>query len=193
MPPKTVSLYPGHHLIHGSLTPLKSTAQTAPRSVHPFSTAHSCDQHTDRQTHRPRYICNNRPRIYVLHACSWLTWDNGDRPPLQTRWLATILSRYGVNLWSEWSLNMIRLESSIWGGGGGWWRKAWAWLGSMTCVGGGVYATATHLLRTFLYALYFFLIFSLHCHSGNFKIGLSGTIGDNVYAIHIFGYFVFLL
>jgi len=35
-----------------------------------------------------------------------------------------------------------------------------------------------------LYLLYIFLILSVHCHSGEFKIGLGGTIRDRVYAIY---------
>jgi len=44
-------------------------------------------------------------------------------------------------------------------------------------------------IADFFCMLYIFLIFSVHCHSGDFKIGLSGTIGDNVYAV-FFRYFV---
>jgi len=61
----------------------------------------------------------------------------------------------------------------------------------MTCVGGGVYSTASiaAFLDFIFNMFYIFMIFSVHCNSGEFKIGLSGTIGDNVYAV-FFRYFV---
>jgi len=40
------------HLLHGSLGPPESTLQSASRSVHPFCSAHGCDQQTHIQTHR---------------------------------------------------------------------------------------------------------------------------------------------
>jgi len=36
-----------------------------------------------------------------------------------------------------------------------------------------------------LYMLYIFLIFSVHCHSGKFKIDRGGTLGDSVYAVYV--------
>ena len=39
---------------------------------------------------------------------------------------------------------------------------------------------------------YIILIFSVHCRSGELKICLGGTIGDNVHGIYFFRYFVFL-
>jgi len=33
-----------------------------------FSTAHSSDKQTHTQTHIPRYVCNNRPRLVLSRA-----------------------------------------------------------------------------------------------------------------------------
>ena len=52
-------------------------------------------------------------------------------------------------------------------GGGGSGRRRRAWLGGMT-------ATTADFMDFILYMLYIFLIFSVHCHSGEFKIGLGG-------------------
>jgi len=64
-------------------------------------------------------------------------------------------------------------------GGGGSGRRRRAWLGGMT-------ATTADFMDFILYMLYIFLIFSVHCHSGEFKIGLGGTNGDNVCVRNIF-------
>ena len=57
MPPKLTP-----HLIHGSLDPAQFTPQTAFRSVQAFSRK----QPTDRQTHRPCYICSIRPHLVLV-------------------------------------------------------------------------------------------------------------------------------
>ena len=46
----------GPHLIHGSLDTRESVHNQHLNQSSRFCTAHPCAQHTDRQTHRPRYV-----------------------------------------------------------------------------------------------------------------------------------------
>jgi len=65
------------HPVHGSLVKPESTTQMASRSVQPFWLSFS------RQTHRPHYICNNRPHdiTYILHDLTYL-WSTQPCIPL---------------------------------------------------------------------------------------------------------------
>jgi len=58
----------GPHLIHGSLSPPKSSTQAASRSVQPFVQS-SLVWQTDRQTDGPRYsVGNNRPHLRATRS-----------------------------------------------------------------------------------------------------------------------------
>jgi len=55
-------------LIHGTLGPLESTAQTMSQSIQRFCRVRDCNRPTD----RPRYsVCNNRPHLlrYTVRRC----------------------------------------------------------------------------------------------------------------------------
>jgi len=46
--------------------------KTASRLVQPFCRVHGCVQQTHRQTHRPRYLCSNRPHLCApCMRCDW--------------------------------------------------------------------------------------------------------------------------
>jgi len=69
--------------------------------------------------------------------------------------------------------------------GGGVYARVGAWLNSVTCVGGGVYAPDVDCIQSdfvhyIFYMVCIFSIFSVLCNSGEFKIGNCGQCARNI-------------